>query len=271
MVALARTALFVPATRPERIPKALAAGADHVVVDLEDAVAADAKDSARAALADFLRSHPDARVLVRVNGADTPEFAADIALCAEHAGVVAVMLPKAESARQIAAAAKPGKPVWPIIESALGVANVTEIARAPGVAHIAFGTLDFGVDLDMDAASPGAAVMLDHVRCQIALASRAAGIGAPIDGVYAAFDDAEGLRRYAQHGRGLGFGGMLCIHPAQVKGVHAAYLPAEADVSWARRTVAEAERTGLGAFQVDGKMVDAPVIARARGILARAG
>ncbi len=270
MSARARSALFVPATRPERIPKALAAGADHVVVDLEDAVAADAKDSARAALADYLRDNPDARILVRVNGADTPEFAADIALCAEHGGVVGVMLPKAESARQIAAAAQPGKPVWPIIESALGVANVTEIAQAPGVKHIAFGSLDFGVDLDMDTGSTGAAVMLDHVRCQIALASRAAGIGAPIDGVFAAFDDTAGLQAYARHGRGLGFGGMLCIHPAQVKGVHEAYLPAQADIAWARRIVAEAERTGLGAFQVDGKMVDAPVIARARGILGRA-
>ena len=267
----ARSALFVPASRPERIPKALASGADIVIVDLEDAVEANAKDSAREAVARFLADNPQVGVLVRVNGAGTAEHEADLAMCNAHAGVLGIMLPKAESAAQVAHAAAGGKPVWPIIESALAVLALGEIAGAPGIARLAFGSLDFGLDVGLNQNSDAARVMLDHARCAILLHSRAAGLAAPLDGVHAAIADSEGLSRYAERARDLGFGGMLCIHPSQVAPVHAAFSVSEKDLDWARRVVAEAESTGQAAFRLDGEMVDAPVIGRARELLARAG
>lgn len=267
----ARSILFVPAHRPERIPKALASGADGVVVDLEDAVEPEHKAAARAALAEFLSAQPQARILVRINGAGTPEHEADIAFCSAQPGVVGIMLPKTESAAQAAHVAAGGKPVWSFIESAVAVLALGDIAAVPGVARLVFGSLDFGVDLGLDQTSEAAAVMLDHVRCHMLLHSRAAGLAPPLDGVYPAFRDAEGLRRYARRARNMGFAGMLCIHPAQVADVHASFAAHEADLAWAQGVVAEFERTGLAAFQFQGEMVDAPVLARARELLAQAG
>jgi len=266
-----RSALFVPASRPERIPKALTSGADIIIVDLEDAVAADAKDTARDALAGFLDDNPEAGILVRINGVGTPEHDADLAMCNARSGVAGIMLPKTESAAHVQAAAAGGKPVWPIVETAAAMLALAEIVRAPGVARIAFGSLDFGLDLGLNQNSEAALVILDHARCQILLHCRAAGLPAPLDGVHAAISDTEGLQRYAQRARDLGFAGMLCIHPSQVAGVHAAFAVSEKDLAWARSVVQEAERTGSAAFRLDGEMVDAPVISRARELLARAG
>ena len=266
-----RSALFVPASRPERIPKALTSGADIIIVDLEDAVAADAKDMARDALAGFLDDNPEAGILVRINGVGTPEHDADLAMCNARSGVAGIMLPKTESAAHVQAAAAGGKPVWPIVETAAAMLALAEIVRAPGVARIAFGSLDFGLDLGLNQNSEAALVILDHARCQILLHCRAAGLPAPLDGVHAAISDTEGLQRYAQRARDLGFAGMLCIHPSQVAGVHAAFAVSEKDLAWARSVVQEAERTGSAAFRLDGEMVDAPVISRARELLARAG
>ncbi|GAA5235472.1 CoA ester lyase [Verticiella sediminum] len=262
--------LFVPATRTERIAKALAAGPDAVIVDLEDAVEAIAKESARNALGAFLAEHAEIRVVVRVNAAGTAEHETDLALCNAHPNVAGIMLAKAESAAEAAHAAEGGKAVWALVETVGGVARLDEIAATPGVERLVFGTLDFGVDAGLDAALSSHAVMLDHVRCRMVLASRLAGIAAPLDGVYTAIDDPEGLRASARHAMGLGMGGMLCIHPKQVPVVQSATAPSEEEVAWARRVIAEAERTGLGAFQLDGAMVDAPVIARARRIVQRA-
>jgi len=268
---LLRTALFVPASRPERIPKALAAGADAVIVDLEDAVEFSAKDTARAALADFCAGQPDAGLLVRVNDATTAWFADDLKACAGLPGVAGIVLPKAESAEQAAAAAAAGKPVLPIIESARGVLALPHIAAAPGVARLSFGSLDLGVDLGMDPAAPGAAAMLDHVRCQILLHGRTAGLRAPLDGVHPDIQDTAGLARAARHARELGFAGLLCIHPSQLAVVHGVYAPSEQEIDWATRVVQTHEQTGSAAFRLDGRMVDAPVIAQARRVLAMAG
>nr|MBF0682792.1 CoA ester lyase [Pseudomonas sp.] len=266
----ARSALFVPASRPERIPKALASGADVIIVDLEDAVEANAKDTARDALAAFLDGNPEAGILVRINGVGTPEHDADLAMCNARSGVAGIMLPKTESAAHVQAVAAGGKPVWPIVETAAAMLALGEITRASGIARIAFGSLDFGLDLGLNQNSEAALALLDHARCQILLHSRAAGLAAPLDGVHAAISDTDGLQRYAQRARDLGFGGMLCIHPSQVAAVHAAFAVSEKELAWARSVVQEAERTGLAAFRLDGEMVDAPVIGRAREILARA-
>jgi citrate lyase subunit beta / citryl-CoA lyase len=259
---LPRSYLFVPADRPERIAKALASGADAVIVDLEDAVAPSAKEAARDALRDWL-AHAGSRVVVRINGVDTPWFDADRTLC-ESANIAAVMLPKAERAGDLAFG---GKPMLPLVETAAGIDALREIARAPHVERIVFGSIDFQLDLGID--GEGEELLL--FRSQIVLASRLAGIAPPVDGVCTAIDDAEQLRAEALRARRLGFGAKLCIHPKQVETVNRAFSPSDDDVAWARRVLEAAEQAGGAAVAVDGKMVDRPVIQRAQALLRQAG
>ena len=210
-------------------------------------------------------------MLVRVNGAGTQWFANDLAVCAQLQGVQAVVLPKAESADQVRRVTDAGKPVLPIIESARGVLNLADIAAAKGVERLSFGSLDLMLETGTTPDTRGAAMLLDHIRCQILLHSAACGLDAPIDGVYPNFSDTEGLQNIATQVRDMGFGGMLCIHPKQVEVIQNVFAPSQTDLDWAQRVVQQADQTGSLAFQVDGKMVDAPVIARARRLLAEAG
>ena len=262
-----RSALFVPATRPERFTKALAAGADAVIIDLEDAVQHDLKDQAREHLRDFASANPQASFWVRTNGATTSWFGADLALCAAHENIKGVLLPKAESALQIQQVVQAGKSVLPIVESPKGVLALEQMAAQPGVDRLSFGSLDLLLDLGSAPDTVGAALLLNHIRCQILLHSAACGLAAPLDGVYPNFSDQDGLSALARQVRDMGFGGMLCIHPAQIATIHAAFAPTAADTEWAKRIVAMADSTGSLAFQMDGEMVDAPVIERARQIL----
>lgn len=268
--AIIRTALFVPATRPERIPKALATGADAVIVDLEDAIAENQKSEARANLDEFLKTHPQARVLVRINAPGHPEQAADLALCARHVGVVGVLLPKVESAVQVALAVGCGKPVWPIIESARGLAHLAEIAHAKGVERLSFGALDLGLDLGLASGTAGAERILDQARYAVLLQSRLADLAPPLDSVFPDIKNLHGLAQAVADARDMGFGGLLCIHPSQVAVVHETLMPSVEELDWAQRILA-AGASGDGVFVVDGQMVDAPVIGRARRLLQRAG
>lgn len=263
-----RTALFVPATRPDRYAKALAAGADAVIIDLEDAVELSLKAQARGYIAQFAATHPDASFLLRVNDATTEWFDEDLALCAQHPGISGIVLPKAESAGQVRRAAATGRPVLPIIESARGVLELAQIAGAESVERLSFGSLDLMLQLGTRPDTQGAALLLDHIRCQILLQSAAHELAPPLDGVYPSFADTEGLSAIATQVRDMGFGGMLCIHPAQLPVVHAVFAPTPAERDWAARVVAQADQSGLAAFQLDGNMVDAPVIERARRLLA---
>ncbi|WP_437628953.1 HpcH/HpaI aldolase/citrate lyase family protein, partial [Achromobacter xylosoxidans] len=147
MHSVVRTALFVPASRAERIPKALASGADAVIVDLEDAVEHLAKASAREALCDFLGTQPQARVWVRINDASTSWHDDDLKACRGKPTVAGILLPKAESLAQVRHVAQTGLPVIPILETARGILNAAEVAGTPGVARLAFGSLDYGLDL----------------------------------------------------------------------------------------------------------------------------
>ncbi|WP_263143449.1 CoA ester lyase [Pseudomonas sp. RIT-PI-AD] len=266
---LLRTALFVPGSRPERFAKALASGADAVIVDFEDAVEEAQKRQARDNLEVFLDDQPDARVWVRVNMAGHAEHAADLEAC-RHPGVDGILLPKAESVEQVVRAAAIGKPLWPIVESARGLQELPAMARAAGVERLTFGGLDLGVDLGLAAGSAAAERILDQARFVLLLQSRLAGLAQPLDTVFPRIDDEAGLTRFARDAGAMGFAGMLCIHPKQVAVVHAALAPSADEVAWARRVVEGAEE-GVGAFKVDGQMVDAPVIARARRILVAAG
>ncbi|QXI25929.1 HpcH/HpaI aldolase/citrate lyase family protein [Pseudomonas vanderleydeniana] len=261
-----RSALFVPGSRPERFAKALASGADAVIVDFEDAVEEPLKRAARDHLGTFLEENPDVRVLVRVNAPEHAEHAADLAFCKQHPGVVGVLLPKVESAVQVEAVAAAGKRVWPIIESARGLLALAEIAGARGVERLSFGGLDLALDLNLRSGSEAARFALDQARLALIIHSRGAGLVAPLDGVHPAIDDPEGLQRSIRHAYEMGFAGALCIHPRQVPVIHAALTPSAEDLAWARRVV-DAGSDGAGAYQVDGQMVDAPVLLRARRLL----
>ncbi len=263
---LPRSYLFVPGDRPERFAKALASGADAVVLDLEDAVAPEHKAEARAAVRAAL-AHGDARWVVRINDAATPWFDDDLALLG---AARTVMLPKAETAAQVArvVAARPGIAVLALVETARGVLNAATLAEAPGVQRLVFGTIDFALDLDLS----GDAAGFDTAAGLLALASRAAGIAAPVAGVTAAIDDEALLLADLARARAHGFGAKLCIHPKQVAPLHRALAPSAAELDWARRVVAATEgaAAGLGAVRVDGRMVDKPVLLRAQRLLARA-
>ena len=268
--AIVRSALFVPASRPERIAKALASGADRVIVDLEDAVEEAAKDQARSNLQAFLAAQPQASVLVRVNAPQHWAHAADLALCQRHAGVSGILRPKAETVEQVQRAHATGKPVWPIIESARGLLALPLLANCEGVERLSFGSLDLGLDLNLRSASEAAEQVLGHARYAVLLHSRTAGLAPALEGVFPGIEDVDGLQRHVQFARDMGFGGALCIHPSQVSVIHRALQPSATELDWARRVLAAAE-TGAGVFTLDGQMVDAPVILRARAVVQMAG
>ena len=260
-----RSYLFVPGNRPDRYAKAIAAGADAVIVDLEDAVPPNDKPSARAALAAWLSpQHP---VLIRVNGAESQWFREDLGLC-NAPGVAGVLLPKAEKVEDIRAIAEhsdAATPILALIETARGFWNVHALAQAPKVQRFVFGSIDFQLDLGIH----GEEEELLYFRSQLVLVSRLAGIEAPVDGVTTAIDDAERIRADTSRARRLGFGAKLCIHPRQVSVVNQCFEPTAEEESWAKRIVEAAEAVHGAAVSVDGKMVDRPVVARAATILAR--
>jgi citrate lyase subunit beta/citryl-CoA lyase len=258
-----RSYLFVPGDRPERFDKALAAGAGQVILDLEDAVAPESKQRARDAVAAFLSA--DRPVVVRINAAGTPWFDDDLAMAARPG--VTVMVPKAESAAALASVqrAAPQARLLPLIESAAGMSAVDEIARAPQVQRLVFGSIDFQLDLGIE----GDAEELLYFRSRIVLASRLADLEPPVDGVCTALDDADALRAESARARRLGFGAKLCIHPRQVAVVEAAFAPSDEEVAWATRVLDAAEGAHGAAVAVDGRMVDRPVLLKARRLLGR--
>jgi citrate lyase subunit beta/citryl-CoA lyase len=278
-----RSKLFVPASRPELFAKALASEADGLSFDLEDAVDESMKDEARAELAKFLgglaRAHGKT-LIVRVNGLTTPHFAADIEAVV-GTGVDLVNLPKPESADDVrACAAAIARAERGIAHSSVGIlANIesprafrlaAEIAAAsPRVAGLQAGWGDLIEPLDIDRYNlPMIETLLVHIR----IAAGEAGIWA-YDGAYANIKDPEGYKREAEVARRLGFLGKSCIHPSQVPLANAVFRPTDAEIAHSLKVVEaarDAATRGVGAFTVNGKMVDAPFIRRAEAILALA-
>jgi citrate lyase subunit beta/citryl-CoA lyase len=274
-LAIARTFLFVPADRPERHARALASGAGGVIVDLEDAVAPDRKAAARAQLkASFsaLSAAQRQRLLVRINACGTPWHDGDLAEVGELAaqGLIAgVMLPKAERVADLqllGAAVGPKGLIVPLIESAAGLEATRELAAAPQVLRLAFGNLDFQADLGLACDADEAELV--PVRLALVLASRRAGLAAPIDGVTPDWRDTARLANDAARARRGGFGAKLCIHPDQVAPVHAALGPNPDELAWARRVMDATEAAGGGVVSLGGRMVDAPVVRLAERLLA---
>jgi citrate lyase subunit beta/citryl-CoA lyase len=269
----ARSLLFVPATKPERIAKALNSGADCIIIDLEDAVAASSKGSARAQLHNYLlqlSSVQLTRTLVRVNAVGTPWHDADVALLRNWTALgLAVMLPKSEdvvAVRSMAERLGTSASIVALVESLAGLDSSDALARESQVVRLAFGHLDFQLDLGMHASSEEPE--LAFARNALVTASRRAGLPAPIDGVTTDTGSAERLTLDTQRARAFGFGGKLCIHPAQVLGVNRALGYTEAEHAWAQRVLAEAEQRGGEVFSLEGRMVDLPVIRAAEAIAA---
>jgi citrate lyase subunit beta/citryl-CoA lyase len=260
--------LFVPGNRPDRFDKARASGADAIIIDLEDAVATEDKVTAREHIAEWIGRQPrGGDVLVRINDAATPWFDEDLAFL-RTSGVRGIVLPKAEQASQIdrvRTGLHSDAFVIPIIESARGLLAVDSIAAAVSVQRLAFGTLDYAVDLDLSGDERG----LIYPACRIATASRAAERMSPIAGVTTDLADESKLLADVAFARACGFGAKLCIHPRQVAALHAAMGPRPEEIAWARRVIAAAG-AGAGAVQVDGQMVDRPVVLKAQDILKRA-
>jgi citrate lyase subunit beta/citryl-CoA lyase len=265
-----RSYLFVPATEPARVEKALASDAHAVIVDLEDAVAPAAKDDARRVVAERLRApRPRGLQLVRVNGLQTAHARADLAALADTA-IDAIVVPKAEPQRLVALAPS-GPPVIALVETANGLRRAFETAtRSARVAALMLGVVDLAAELGATPGPDGRELL--HARSTLVVDSVAAGLGGPIDGPCTAIADEEALRAETAASKALGFAAKACIHPVQVAVVNAVFAPTAEEVAWARRVVAAADGAGgRGAIAVDGQMVDAPVIARARRLLAGAG
>jgi citrate lyase subunit beta / citryl-CoA lyase len=275
-----RSLLFVPGDRPDRMEKALGAGADALILDLEDSVAPTAKADARLVVADFLRANSQARLWVRVNPLDSPEQEKDLAaiLPARPDGIV---LPKAEGGASVAELARR------LTERGNATAAILAIATETPAAIFALGSyggarrlagLTWGAE-DLPAAI-GAATSREEdgsftppyelARSLCLFGAAAAGV-MPIETVYPAFRDLDGLAAYAARARRDGFTGMMAIHPDQVSVINAAFTPSAAEIAHARAVVAAFEgNPGAGALALDGRMIDRPHLLQAQRILAAA-
>lgn len=273
-LAQARSLLFVPGNRPERFAKALASGADAVVLDLEDSVPLSAKQAAREAIHD---AWPDLRaagvpLVVRINATDSPSGIQDgewLASAMSASPPTGLMVPKTNTRASLEhlAGRLPGAALLPIIETAAGYAALPEIAAATGVLRLAVGHIDFLADTGLQCSADESE--LAPLRFAVAMATRLHGLAPAFDGVTVAIDDEARLREDTCRALRFGFGGKLCIHPRQVAVVHAAMTPSAEELTWARRVIAADAASGGAAVQLDGRMVDAPVVLQARRTLAR--
>jgi len=280
-----RSKLFVPGSRPELFDKALRGEADALSFDLEDSVSPGRKAEARGALQDLL-SGPAARasgktLIVRVNPLGSEHFEADVRAVVRP-GLALLNLPKVESPDEVLAAVGAleaaerangvAEPVGLLlnIESARGLRRAHELASAhPRVAGLQLGLGDLFEPLQIARHEPAA---LHGVMLQMRLAAGEAGVFA-YDAAYARFSDVEGFRAEAALARRLGYIGKSCIHPSQVAHANEVFRPTDAEIAHAHRVdeaATEAEARGVGAYTVDGQMVDAPFVKRARAVLATA-
>lgn len=260
---LPRSYLFVPGDRPERFDKAWDSDADAIILDLEDAVSPDRKSMARDAVGNWLNAARP--VWIRLNSADFHGFADDRSLL-DCPGIAGVMLPKAEKIPKELSdlCGRRAMALMPLIETAAGIREAEALAKASSVQRLAFGSLDFQVDLGIE----GDDDALLHFRSNLVLVSRLAGLAAPVDGVTPSLDVPDVLHQDATRSRRLGFGAKLCIHPKQIDTVHQVLSPSDTERAWADRVLDGMARSAGAAFALDGKMVDRPVLLKAQRIAA---
>ena len=269
-----RSVLFSPGDEPELLRKAAGTAADCLVLDLEDAVAPGAKDAARETVQALLTDpeyDPDAEVCVRVNAASS-EMVADIQSLAAADGSTldSVMLPKTGDVDDVETIDRRLRehdlkvPILSLLETAEGILHAEAIAASDPVEGVIFGAEDLAADIGATRTDEGTEVL--HAREHVVLAASAAQVDA-IDTVYTDFGDETGLRDETRFARQLGYDGKLAIHPAQVDPINEAFTPDETDITWATRVMEVDEATDAAVFEVDGEMIDAPLIAQAERIL----
>ncbi len=274
-----RSILFIPGNSPAMLQNADVFNADSVIIDVEDAISNKEKDSARFLVFQFLNDLPNLEVdmMVRINGFDTEFFDADITTLTHHK-VSAFVLPKA-TAEQIKKMDKiltllekerhlPKQiQIVPIIESALSVLEMEEIARSPRVTGLLLGGEDLTSDLGVERTKEGHE--LDYARGKMAMVCRALKIDA-IDTPYTFTDDEHGLSKDALKVKGLGFTSKSCIHPNQVETINKIFSPNEKEINKAMKILLAYEQSDGGVFSLDGEMVDKPIIKRAKTLIAKA-
>jgi citrate lyase subunit beta / citryl-CoA lyase len=273
-----RSLLFVPGDRPDRMEKALGLGADALILDLEDAVAPAAKPEARKAVARFVEANPAANLWVRINPIDGPEAAKDLeaVVGARPDGIV---LPKAEGGASVNALAARLTALGNATAQILAIATETPAAMfqlgsyggAKRLAGLTWGAEDLpaAIGASTSREEDGRYTPPYELARSLCLFGAAAAGVAPIETVFPAFRDLEGLKAYAGRARRDGFTGMMAIHPAQVEAINAAFTPSEAEIAHARAVVAAFEANPeAGALSLDGRMIDRPHLVQARRTLA---
>jgi len=268
-----RSVLFVPGVRPDRFARAVACGADAVVFDLEDSVEAMRKAEARDTIAAYLAGVGEPSVtqlFVRVNAAGTAWHADDLACAAGLPAITGIVLPKTESPAELerVARAMGSRVVLPLVETARGILNAPAIAVAAPVPAVLFGAEDLTAEIGIPRTPEGEELVF--ARSQVVLAATAAGADA-IDAVFTDIGAGEALARDAMRARALGFRGKMAIHPDQIPVIHDVFTPSTADIARAERIVAAydaAQARGDAVLRLDDRMIDAPVVARARRVLA---
>jgi citrate lyase subunit beta / citryl-CoA lyase len=276
-----RSLLFVPGDADVRFPKALDCGADAVIVDLEDAVDSTRKADARDNVGKFLAVETSVRRYVRINGLETDEVWADVEAIVKP-GLDGIMLPKFHCGEDVqrldwlisrferSQGLQSGAiEIMPLVESASGVASLIRLTEPlPRVRHLTFGAVDLRQDLGLRVDRDE--TQLSHLQWTMVVASRAANLGAPIDTVYVNIKDGEGYAKSLRRASDFGFGGKLCIHPSQVAPANAAFLPSAEEMARAKAVIAAyAAKGNAGAVQVEGMMVDKPVLDWARTVVSR--
>lgn len=264
-----RSLLFVPGARPDRFDKAVAAGADTIIIDLEDAVLPEDKASARAATLQWLAARAEGtRAAVRINSPRTADGCADIAaLAASDAAPEFIMVPKAETAvdMEIVSEALACRNLIAVIESGRGMSNAMAIAAASPMG-VLFGGADYSASLGADLANPQA---MTYARGVVSSACGAAGVPA-YDVPFLDISDEDGLRLTTEAARAFGFSGRACIHPKQVATVTAVFTPTEAELADAQAIIDALDASNGGAVLYKGKLVDRPIILAAQRTLSRA-
>lgn len=249
----------------------MASGADAVVLDLEDAVPPAERPAARAAIAAAWGtvSASAVPIVLRVSTPGSEAGAQDLAWLAGQPTPAGVMVAKSESADALAAVrqAAPATALLPLIESAAGYAALSQIAAAPGVLRLVVGHIDFMADTGLRCSDDERE--LDPLRFAVAMQTRLNRLEPAVDGVTVAIGDDARLRADTRRALNFGFGAKLCIHPRQVAVVHEALAPSADELAWARRVIAADAAAAGAAVQLDGKMVDAPVVLQAKRTVAR--
>ncbi|MEC1525425.1 CoA ester lyase [Neobacillus niacini] len=264
--------LFAPSNSEKKIHKALTLHTDAVIIDLEDAVTSNEKEMARNLVYSLLKTDETFRskIYVRVNSIKTPWFFEDLSMVNELKRIDGIMIPKSEDKTSISLAAElinKDVEIIPLIESAAGVMNIeTILSSHPAVNRVAFGSVDFALDIGVDWSVEG--TEREYAMSKLVLASRASGVNPPIDAVFPVIDDRESFIADTQKGKQIGFNGKMVIHPKQIDWVKEVYTPSKKQLEWSKKVIDVFESSAhSGAIDLEGKLIDRPVYLLAKRLI----